>query len=63
MINNAWSRVEVIKNEIEKLRRENVLQGLAGRIKAPLNHPKEEPLRGELIELKDLKSKLTESRI
>ena len=53
----------MIKNEIEKLRRENVLQGLAGRIKAPLNHPKEEPLRGELIELKDLKSKLTESRI
>ena len=69
IINNARSRVEAIKNEIEELRRENALQGLVDRNNVPVEHSKEEALRRELegvqmvyrdgvIELKDLKSEI-----
>jgi kinesin family protein 6/9 len=68
-INNSRQKIQNITNEIEMLRKENAVQGLVDKNNVPLEHPKEEPLRVELeqlktvykkgvIELKDIKTEI-----
>jgi kinesin family protein 6/9 len=53
VINQARSRIEGIKNEIEQIRREYALQGLVDESNVPLEHPKEAGLGSELERYKD----------
>lgn len=61
VINGSRGRIELIKNEIEQLRRANAAQGLVDSDNAPIAHPKEEGLRYELERLKgDYRNGVTE---
>jgi hypothetical protein len=61
VINGSRGRIELIKNEIEQLRRANAAQGLVDSDNTPIAHPKEEGLRYELEKLKgDYRNGVTE---